>query len=142
MGCCDSFGALPMELRMPPISPKRLAPVFICFCLIANGAWAQTQEQVQEQLVDSVKAAEQHASSATEKFKANDTAGGCTDLRDAAADTAGSLELARQLSGLISQDTALNEETRGRMLQDILGMSATLVSQKQGMDTQITARCN
>ena len=127
---------------MITLLPKRLAPVFLCLSLIATGARAQTQEQVQEQLVDSVKTAEQHANNATEKFKANDTAGGCADLRAASADTAGSLELARQLSGLISQDTALNEETRGRMLQDVLSMSATLVSQKQGMDTQITARCN
>ena len=127
---------------MSPICPKRLAPAFICLCLVATGARAQTQEQVQERLVDSVKTAEQHADSATEKFKVNDAAGGCTDLRAAATDTAGSLELARQLSGLMSQDTALNEETRGRMLQDVLSLSATLVSQKQGMDTQITARCN
>jgi hypothetical protein len=131
-----------MELRMIPTSSKRLAPVFICLCFIAANARAQTQEQVQEHLVDSVNKAEQHANSATEKFKANDTAGGCTDLRAATADTAASLDLARQLSGLISQDTALNEETRGRMLQDVLSLSATLVSQKQGMDTQITARCN
>jgi hypothetical protein len=122
--------------------PKRLAPAFICLCLIATGARAQTQEQIQEHLVDSVKTAEQEANSAGAKFKANDTAGGCTDLRAAAADTTGSLELARQLSGLISQDTALNEETRGRMLQDVLSLSATLVSQKQAMDTQITAHCN
>ncbi|HTM80749.1 hypothetical protein [Asticcacaulis sp.] len=122
--------------------PKRLAPAFICLCLIATGAWAQTQEQVQERLVDSVKTAEQEANSAAAKFKANDAAGGCTDLRATAADTAASLELARQLSGLISENTALNEETRGRMLQDVLSLSATLVSQKQGMDTQITARCN
>lgn len=127
---------------MPPICPKRLVPAFICLCLFGTGARAQTQEQIQEQLVDSVKTAEQHAGSATEKFKVNDAAGGCADLRAAATDTAGSLELARQLSGLMSQDTALNEEARGRMLQDVLSLSATLVSQKQGMDTQIIARCN
>lgn len=127
---------------MIPTLPKRLAPVFICLCFIAASAWAQTQEQVQEYLVDSVNTAEQAANSATEKFKANDTAGGCADLRAAATDTANSLELARQLSGLISENTALNEETRGRMLQDVLSLSATLVSQKQGMDTQITARCS
>ena len=127
---------------MIPTLPKRLAPAFICLCFIATHAWAQTQEQVQEHLVDMVNKAEQEASSASGKFKANDTAGGCADLRAAAADTAASLDLARQLSGLISQDTALNEDTRGRMLQDVLSLSATLVSQKQGMDTQITARCH
>jgi len=112
--------------------------------LIPGGAFAQpqTQEQIQERLVDLARKATQEANSATGKFNVGDTAGGCSDLRAAAADTAGSLDLVQPLSGLIGQDTALLEGTRNRMLQDVLNMSAALTSQKQDMDAQIAARCD
>jgi len=127
-----------------PMKHLRTVMIGLLILLIPGGAFAQpqTQEQVQERLVDLARKATQEANSATGKFNAGDTAGGCSDLRAAAADTAGSLDLVQPLSGLIGQDTALLEGTRNRMLQDVLSMSAALTSQKQDMDAQIAARCD
>jgi hypothetical protein len=123
-------------------SLKRRLAIMALSALCAAPAYAQTQEQVQERLVDTIRKAGQETSRAAEKFRANDAGGGCAELRAAVADTAAGLELARQLSGLINQDTALNENTRDRMLQDVLALSATLASQKQGLAAQIATGCS
>jgi len=127
---------------MIPVLPKFVMPAMICLCLVAGGAWAQTQEQVQEQLVDTVKRAEQVTARAGEKFKAGDTTGGCSDLHAASADSHASLDMIRQLSGQIRQDDTLHDDTRNQMLQDLQGMGARLTSQKQNLDAQVVAHCN
>ncbi len=127
---------------MIPALAKRLPSILICLCLVAGRASAQSQEQAQERLVDTVNRAEQMTSRAGEKFQAGDTAGGCVDLRAATTDSQTSLDLVRQLAGQIGQDTTLHDDTRDQMLQDLQNMSARLTSQKQTLDARISARCN
>ena len=124
----------------PKIASALLAMMFIA--ALATDVCAQTQEQVQENLVDMVNKAKREASSATEKFTLSNTSGGCADLRAAATDTAASLALARQVYRLISQNSAISDETRGQMLQDVQTLSLSLIPQKQSLDTQLANRCN
>jgi hypothetical protein len=121
--------------------PKFWASVAACLYLAAGGAWAQSQEQTQERLVDTVNQTEQASARAGEKLRAGDTAAGCAELRAALTGSDTSLDMIRQLLGQIRQDTTLHGSIRNQMLQDLQSMSVRLESQKQGLDAQISGRC-
>jgi len=126
---------------MRPVQFERLLPALLGLYLVATGVHAKTQEELQDQLVDSVRKANQEADEAAERFKANDVTGGCIDLRAATMDTADGLDLTSQLSAMIRQEAMQTARTRDRMLHDLSGMSATLTAQKQDMDAQFGSHC-
>ncbi|MFT4076769.1 MAG: hypothetical protein QM647_14690 [Asticcacaulis sp.] len=127
---------------MKSVLPRGILPVVFCLGLMAGTAQAQTQEQLQDQLVDSVNLAEQQADDAAERFRANDIAGGCTDLRAASSGLDNSVALAQQLQAQLGHDRGLSDTVRDRMLHDLQDMSSSFASQKQDMDVQIDAHCH
>ena len=127
---------------MIPTLPKRLALVFICLGLIATAVRAQTQEQLQEQLVDSMNRTGQEIDRAKDKLKANDTTGACAELRAASVDNARTIDLAEQLAAILKTDTSLSDLTRARMRLDLVDILTNFTLQKRGLEAQISAKCN
>lgn len=115
-----------------------LMTVWLMAGLIATGARAQTEEALQDRLVDTVNRATQQADAAAEHFRTNDIAGGCLTLRAASAGMDRGLSLARQLP----QDSALNDRLRDRLWHDLQDMVSSLTVQKQDMDSEIGSRCH